>query len=583
MNKFLKILSVVFSFYAFLNAGVNRSKKVLYINACGVVRGAFVKDLAKEFTKHSKIKVVLNKQGGDRDVMRALNIKQAQLGVGCRALLNISGEKELKSEQVAWGILAFIVNKKNKVENITLEQAKDILKGKIRNWKELGGEDAPIHIYLRKPGVLSGVGYSLRKIVFKNLRAPIMKSEHIEPNSDAIRQAVAKDPYAFAVGDATSALSFGKVKLLKVNGVAPTKKALASRKYKAARPYYIYMPQNLTPEAKKFVTFALSKEGQAVIQKSFAASLGEAKRLLNLLNESTKLENFTNDNQFSIDDVIKKYKGQTLTVYACGITRVAFSNEIIESFQKKYGVKIVKNSSGGDLYVFKGLHDGNVDIGFVCRKPFKEISSEKDLWSIQVAWGALAFIVNPKNSVSNLTDQEIKAIIDGKIKNWKAAGGADAPIHLILREGDASGVGSTLRSLLFKDKHYKLKSACKLVKNSGEARRAVENDPLAITVDDVTSSQRTRGVKILNINDVTPTKRAIIEGDYKYRRPLYAVMKEAPSNLSRLFIDYVLSYTGQRVISLVGTANLAEGKDRDSQNNFIIQKLKLQLQGRKKK
>ena len=582
MNKFLKVFTVALSLFTFASAEMRGSSKELHINACGVVRGAFVKDLAKEFSKLSKIEVILNKQGGDRDVMRALNTKQAQLGVGCRALLNIPDEKDFKSQQVAWGILAFLVNKKNSVENITLEQAKDILKGKIRNWRELGGEDAPIHIYLRKPGVLSGVGYSLRKIVFKNLRAPIIKTEYIKPNSDAIRQAVAKDPYAFAVGDATSAQAFGKLKLLKVNGVKPTKEALASKKYMAARPYYIYLPPNATAEAKEFLAFALSKKGQAVIQKSFAASLGEAKRLLNLLDESTKLENFSNDNEISMDDIMKKYKGKTLKVYACGITRVAFVKDIIKTFQKKYGIKIVSNSSGGVPFVLKELHNGNADIGFVCRKPFNN-STERDLWNIQVAWGALAFIVNPKNSVSNLSESQIKAIIDGKIKNWKAVGGADAPIHLILREGDASGVGSTLRSILFNDKHYQLKSAYKLVKNSGEARRAVQSDPLAIAVDDVTSSQRTKGIKILNINDVAPTKRAIIEGDYKFRRPFYATMTEAPNNLSRLFINYVLSETGQKVISLVGTANLAEGKDRDSQNNFVIQKLKLQLQGRKKK
>ena len=582
MKKFIKVLSVALSFYTLASAEVNKSKKELHINACGVVRGAFVKELAKEFTKLSKIEVILNKQGGDRDVMKALNTNQAELGVGCRALLNIPDEKELKSEQVAWGILAFLVNKSNRVENITLKQAKEILKGKIRNWKELGGKDAPIHIYLRKPGVLSGVGYSLRKIVFKNLRAPIIKTEYIEPNSDAIRLAVAKDPNAFAVGDATSAQAFGRVKLLKVNGVKPTKEALASRKYKAARPYYIYLPPNASAAAKEFVTFALSKKGQAVIQKSFAASLGEAKRLLNLLNESTKLENFSNDNAFTMDDILKRYKGKMLTVYACGITRVAFGKEIIESFSKKYNITIKTNKSGGDPFILDKLYKKEANIAIVCRAPFKE-GREKNLWSVQVAWGALAFIVNNQNPVNNLTTEEVKAILQGKIKNWQQLGGKDKPIHLILRSSKESGVGSSMRQILFHDKNLALTNAYKLVKNSGEARRAVQSDPLAIAADDVTSSQRTKGIKILNIDDISPTKRAIIEGDYQFRRPFYATMVEAPSNLSRLFINYILSDEGQKIISNVGTANLAEGKDLDSQNNFVIQKLKVQLQGRQKR
>jgi len=75
-------------------------EKELIINACGVVRGAFVNKLVKEFSKEYKIKVILNKQGGDRDVISALNTNKANIGVGCRALFNIKSEKELRGEQI---------------------------------------------------------------------------------------------------------------------------------------------------------------------------------------------------------------------------------------------------------------------------------------------------------------------------------------------------------------------------------------------------------------------------------------------------------------------------------------------------
>ena len=553
--------------------------KELNINACGVVRGAFVKKLANEFTKRFKIKVNLNKQGGDRTVIKALNSKSADLGFGCRELLNVEGEKDFKSEQVAWGILAFMVNKTNKVDSITLKQAKDILTGKITNWKELGGDDAPIHIYLRKPGVLSGVGYSLRKIIFKNLQIKLKPTKYILPNSDYIRVGVYKDPYAFAVGDATSVQAFGKIKMLKINGVLPTKEALASKKYKAARPYFVYMPKNLTSEAKKFVSFALSQEGQKIIKNSFAASLNEGKRLLKLLSESAKFENSKSDNEITLNNIIEKYRGKSITVYACGITRVAFAKEIFDDFGKKFHINVETNKSGGDPYLLDLLYKKEGDIALLCRAPFKE-GEEKNLWSVQVAWGALSFIVNSKNGVKDLSTEQVKDIIRGKIKNWKELGGADAPIHLILRYTDKSGVGASMRSLLFGDRRYPLNSAYKLVKNSGEVRRAVAADPLAFGVDDVTSSQRTKGIKILNIDGVAPTKRAILEGDYKFRRPFYACMIKKPKNISRVFIDYILSDEGQKIISSVGTANLAEGKDLDSQNNFVLQKLKLRLQGK---
>lgn len=555
------------------------AKRELFINACGITRGAFVVKLATEYNKRYHVTVYLNKKGGVNQAIDAVYRKKANVGFGCRALLNLPKDKALKSAQVAWGILAFIVHPKNPVDHITLEQAKAILQGTITNWKALGGADAPIHLYLRKPGVISGVGYSLRKIIFKNLRVKLRPTKYALPSSGYIREGVAKDPYAFGVGDGASATAFGKVKLLKVNGVKPTKAAMASKQYKATRPYYIYLPKKLTPEAKKFVAFTLSKEGQAIIRESFAASLDEGKRLLRLLNESADLEKVKIDNAVSIDAVTKRYAGQSLSVYACGITRVAFARDVIQKFSRKYHVNIKSNPSGGVPFVLKKLHKQEAQIGFVCRVPFKN-SQEKDLWHIQVAWGALAFIVHPKNPMTDLTTRQIKAIISGRITNWKEVGGADAPIHLILRAGDSSGVGSTLRSILFGDKHYLLKRAHKLTKNSGEVRQAVMQDPLAIGVDDVTSSQRIEGVKIVNIDGVTPTKRAIIEGDYKFRRPFYACMTQKPSNLTKLFINYTLSQTGQKIISLSGTANLAEGKDIDSQNNFVIQKLKFRMQSR---
>jgi len=574
----LKKVLIFLTIFANLILSANELK----VNACGVVRGAFVKDLAKAFSKRYKIKVILNKKGGDRDVISALHSHSADLGFGCRELLNIKSEKGLKSEHIAWGVLAFIINPKNGVDSITTKQAKDILLGKIKNWKELGGVDAPINIYLRKPGVLSGVGYSLRKIIFKNLRVKLAKNAHIVANSDEIREAVSKDINAFAVGDGTSALAHGGVKLLRVNGVKPSKKALESKKYKAAREYFIYMPKTLTPEAKKFISFALSKEGQNVIKNSFAASLSEGSRMLKLLSESAKFENFTNDNSVGMDSLIENGKKGKLTIYGCGITRVAFLQELIKEFSKKFGIKIDTNSAGGDIFVLNKLYSKEADISFVCRKPFNE-GKEKELWYAQVAWGALSFIVNPKNSIDNLTSKQVKDILLGKITNWKELGGADAPIHLYLRDSDKSGVGASAREILFKDRHFKLDKYTALAKNSGSIRKVVAKDPYGFAIDDVTSSQRVKSVKILNIDGVAPTKRAIIEGDYKYRKPLYVCLTQKPSNLSKKFVNFILSDEGQKIISLQHTANLEEGKDIDSQNNFIIQKLKFRLQGHIKK
>lgn len=575
-------MKILLAFILTLTLSYSKSlQKELTITACGITRVAFVKKLVKEFNKTHSIKVHLNNKGGVNRAINDVYSKKADIGFGCRALFKDKKESSLDSEQVAWGTVAFLTNKSNSVTSITMQQAKDILKGKITNWRELGGENRTINLYLRKGGLKSGVGYSVRKELFKNLDIQLSKSAKLVKNSDELRVALLRDKYGFAVGDGASAIAFGKLKILKVNGVFPNKVALKSKKYSLLRPYFVYLPKKLTPEAKIFLNFTLTKYGQNAIKKTEAVSLGEGERDLRNLTQQIKNEKLSSDNTVSMDSIVKRYANSNLNVFSCGITRVAFVHNLIESFSKKYGVKISTNNKGGVGFVLDKLYKKESDISFVCRKPFKE-GSEKNLWCVQVAWGALGFIVNPNNKINNLTKSQIKAILTGKIKNWKELGWEDAPIHLVLRKSPKSGVGSTLREILFKDKNYKLNSAYKLVKNSGQTRDTVANDKFAIAVDDVTSSQRVKSVKLINVDDVKPTKETIIDGDYKYRRPFFACMIQKYKKLAKLFLNYSMSNGGQKVISISGTANLAEGKSRDSQNNFILQQLKFRMQGRTK-
>ena len=558
------------------------AKRELNISACGITRVAFVKELVKEFSKEHNITVHLNKKGGVNRAINDVYSQKADIGFGCSALFKDKKESSLDSEQVAWGTIAFLTNKKNSVDSITLQQAKDILKGKIKNWKELGGENKAINLYLRKAALKSGVGYSVRKELFKNLKIGLNKDAKFVKNSDELRAKLLKDKYGFGIGDGASAIAFGELKILKFNGVIPNKSALKSKKYSLLRPYFIYLPKKLTPEANEFLNFVLGKDGQNLIKKTEAVSLGEGESDLRNLTQQIKNEQLSSDNSLSMDSIVKRYANSNLNVLSCGITRVAFVHNLIDSFSKKYGIKIHTNSKGGVGFVLDKLKRKESDISFVCRKAFKE-GSEKNLWCVQVAWGALGFIVSPNNKISNLTKEQIKSVLTGKVTNWKELGGDDAPIHLVLRESPKSGVGSTLREILFKDKNYKLNSAYKLVKNSGEIRDSVAKDRYAIAVDDVTSSQRVKSVKLINIDDVKPTKDAIVDGDYKYRRPFFACMAQEHKKLAKLFLNYSMSSGGQKVISLSGTANLAEGKSIDSQNNFILQQLKFRMQGRKKK
>ena len=266
-----------------------------------------------------------------------------------------------------------------------------------------------------------------------------------------------------------------------------------------------------------------------------------------------------------------------LKIYSCGVTRVAFMKELNDAFSKKFNTPIKTNSSGGDVFVIKNVNNKKIDLGTGCRESIDSSKDEKDVDSIQVAWGALAFIVNPKNKVDNLTTKQIKDILIGRITNWKEVGGDDKPIHLIVRESKKSGVGLTARELLFKNIDEDFYSKAKKVKSSGFIRDEVAKDEDAFAIDNTMSSSRHNGIKMLKVDGVEPTKKNILSDKYKMRQALYIYLPKNPSKLASKFADFALSKEGQEVISKTGTANLAEASGKDDEDNYMIQNLLLDL------
>jgi len=266
-----------------------------------------------------------------------------------------------------------------------------------------------------------------------------------------------------------------------------------------------------------------------------------------------------------------------LKMYACGITRIAFMQELNEAFSKKSGIKISMNKKGGDLFVLDGVNKKEADIGSGCRDTIKDIDSEKKLWSTQIAWGALSFIVNPKNKINNISMGDIKKILTGKIKNWKKLGGADKPIHLIVRESPNSGIGRTARELLFKDPKIAFDKDAKNVKSSGFVRKAVGEDEYSFAIDNIISSSKDKKIKILKVDNIEATKENILADKYKLRQALYLYLNDKPKDLAKKYIDFALSQEGQKIISKTGTANLEEATGKEDEENLIFQNLQFDV------
>ena len=266
-----------------------------------------------------------------------------------------------------------------------------------------------------------------------------------------------------------------------------------------------------------------------------------------------------------------------LKMYACGVTRIAFMKELNDAFAKKFSIKIPMNKKGGDLFVISGVQKKKADIGSGCREPQQDIEIEKKIWSTQVAWGALSFIVHPKNKLDNISKDNIKKVLTGKITNWKELGGVDKPINLIVRESKQSGIGLTARELLFKNKNQKFYEKATKAKSSGFVRESVEKDEYAFAIDNVISSSRDKKIKLLKVDGIEATKENILAKKYDMRQALYLYLSEKPTDLSKKYVDFALSEEGQEIISKTGTANLHEATGEGDEENLIFQNLQFDV------
>lgn len=255
------------------------ASKTLKWVGCGISKKAYMHELAAGYEKKTGIKIEI-KGGGATKGIREVAKNNADLGGACR--YKIPGSvKEARAilEPVAWDALAVIVHKESAVNDITLDQIRGLYLGKITNWKQLGGHDAPIRLIARK-GKISGVGRAIRKLVFANFDQKFTATEFVK-SSGPLEKAVEKDINAIGITGISSARK-RNVKNLKLDGKEPSFENIRSGQYMLYRPLYLV----ISPEGKKkkaiadFLSYAHSPEGKEIIRKSGTVPYLDALRLV---------------------------------------------------------------------------------------------------------------------------------------------------------------------------------------------------------------------------------------------------------------------------------------------------------------
>ena len=222
-------------------------------------------------------------------------------------------------------------------------------------------------------------------------------------------------------------------------------------------------------------------------------------------------------------------------------------NALGEAFmENNSGVNFTYNATGSGTGI-AAVKDGTCDIGLSSRY-LKDSEKAEGLKETILAIDGIAIVVNPQNTVANLTVEQIAAIYTGKITNWSDVGGNAGEIVLVGRE-ESSGTRDGFESIT--DTEGTCKYRQELTSN-GAVLTAVAENPNAIGYVSLSSVKDT--VKAISVNGVAPSEETIQDGSYAVQRPFVLVTKEgvALSETAQAFFDYATSAEVHDIICLAG-------------------------------
>lgn len=192
---------------------------------------------------------------GSGSGIQAVSEGRCDIGLSSRNLKDDEKAKGLKQTVLALDGIAVIVNPKNGVKNLNVDQIAKIYTGEIKNWKELGGADGEIVVIGREAGSGTRDG-------FEGITKTAEKCKYRQELTSTGDVITTVSQNANAIGYASLSAVKESVKAVTVDGVAPTEQTVQDGTYKVQRPFVLVTKEGtaLSAVAQKFFDYATSAE-----------------------------------------------------------------------------------------------------------------------------------------------------------------------------------------------------------------------------------------------------------------------------------------------------------------------------------
>lgn len=202
-------------------------------------------------------------QGGQIDIADASRPMKAQ---EVEAYVKAFGKRP-REYKVALDGLSVYVNNDNAIKELSVEQLRDIFTGKVKNWKEVGGADAPITVYSRENS--SGSYEFFKDHILKG--KDFVASAQTMPGTAALLQAIEKDKNGIGYGGAAygaGARALGVKKDATSPAVQPTEETVVGGTYPIWRYLYVYLnPESDKGAIAEYLNWIRSGDGQKIVKE----------------------------------------------------------------------------------------------------------------------------------------------------------------------------------------------------------------------------------------------------------------------------------------------------------------------------
>lgn len=212
-------------------------------------------------------------------------------------------------------------------------------------------------------------------------------------------------------------------------------------------------------------------------------------------------------------------------------------------------VQINYTGSGSGAGI-EGVLAGTCDLGLSSRALSENEKSQGAVENV-IAKDGVAIVINPENTVTDLTTEQIAAIYTGEITNWSEVGGPDAEIAVLGRDS-ASGTRSAFEEILG------IVDSCVYLNeysSTGDVIGNVASNPNAIGYASLSAVDDS--VVAVAVNGVTPTEETVADGSFAIQRPFVIVTVEGTelSPAAQAFLDYAMSAEVADIIAAAGAVS----------------------------